>query len=154
MNIRDGVGSPYEAFLGTVGRPPRSSSNCVQTARGARNCVPRLKRREEMTCHSANSAHSLGAPIFASTSLRAVRKCRDGSPTLRPTNPPPPAQPPASQHTTLICLTALAPRSFPAQRRMPSSLHMERDVATACNCAAAKLCRLCHCGRSRPGGLS
>ena len=62
-------------------------------------------------------------------------KCRSGSVhrLLRPTSPPPPAQPPASQHATLIYLTALAPRSFPAQRRMPTSLYMERDMATACN---------------------
>ena len=82
-----------------------------------------------------------------------VPKCRSGSVhrLRRPTSPPPPAQPPASQHATLIYLTALVPRSFPAQHRMPTSLYMERDVATARNCAAAKLCRLCHCSRSRPG---
>ena len=45
----------HSALRINVYRPPRSGSNCVQTARGARNCVPRLKRREEMTCHSANS---------------------------------------------------------------------------------------------------
>ena len=41
-------------------------------------------------------------------------KCRSGSVhrLRRPTSPPPPAQPPASQHATLISLTALAPRSF------------------------------------------
>ena len=98
-----------------------------------------------MTCHSANSAHFVRTPV-----CDVAPKCRSGSVhrLRRPTSPPPPAQPPASQHATLISLTALAPRSFPAQHRMPTSLYMERDVATACNCAAAKLCRLCHCGRS------
>ena len=60
-------------------------------------------------------------------------KCRSGSVhrLRRPTSPPPPAQPPTSQQAALISLTALAPRSFPAQHRMPTSLYMERDVATA-----------------------
>ena len=59
-------------------------------------------------------------------------KCRSGSVhrLRRPTSPPPPAQPPASQHATLIFPTALAPRSFPAQRRLPTSLYMERAMAS------------------------
>ena len=52
-------------------------------------------------------------------------KCRSGSVhrLRRPTSPPPPAQPPASQHATLISLTALAPRSFPAQPSTRCRLH-------------------------------
>ena len=77
-------------------RPPRSGSNCVQTARGARNCVPRLKRREEMTCHSANSVDFSRTPFFASTSLRRSQMQR------RFTDAP------ADQSTTASAATRLA----------------------------------------------
>ena len=82
--------------LQTFDRPPRSSSNCVQTARGARNCVLRLKRREEMTCHSANSVDFVRTPFFASTSLRRSQMQR------RFTDAP------ADQSTTASAATRLA----------------------------------------------
>ena len=89
-----------------------------------------------MTCHSANSAHFVRRHFVT---WPRCPKCRSGSVhrLRRPTSPPPPAQPPASQQAALISLTALAPRSFPAQRRMPTyTVHGKRrgdclQVATA-----------------------